>query len=212
MLIKTKLRLLLPIILIFLLIPFAQSVAQKEEPAPPNNLLPEMLRDAYKNAIKNIESERKEEEKKTAAELEAKLQSAAKEWIASSSEKRNAGINKLILPDWKGLPEPQPKLPFPHYLRDFEYIAIGSDISKTASYTSPYKASVKLLEKLYVEKYHSASPSYPKEYLYTITTPITLTFEYTQEVFTLRDKKDSDIAIEKGWPEKLEPLLKDLDK
>ena len=170
---------------------------------------PESLKEAFEEAMEKFETKRLQEQEKLKANLKSKLNLAIEEWISSAKKNKDAELNKFIDQNWEKQARSLdiPPVHYDYYLRDYAYGVTKTDIIKTDSLVAPYKANVNLIEKLYVERYHAPSISYREDFLCTVTTPITVSLEYTEDKFTVINTEYGKISIEKGWPEEIKEKL-----
>jgi hypothetical protein len=93
-----------------------------------------------------------------------------------------------------------------HYnyiLRDFAYEVGGGDIVKTDSLITPYKGYIELIEKLYVERYHTPDASDPSIFFYTMTTLMKVNFEYRENGFVFTNIQNLQSRLDQGWPKEI---------
>jgi hypothetical protein len=153
---------------------------------------------ALEQALAKIEEKREAERKKLAAQLSAQMQQAVDKWIAQKSNQRNSELHKLVEQNWEKLALKQSisPVPYDYYLRGFVLTKGPSDITRTDSLlANPYKGKAVVVEKLYVEKYHSPDISSIDPYFFTVTGNFTLAIEFGQAepLATVIDYKVVDI-------------------
>lgn len=138
-------------------------------------------------ALKNYEAQKQNEQKELSAELNFRLGQATESWITSAENDRYNELGTFIEQDWDKQARTYLISPirFDYYLRGYEFSVTDSDVIKTESMTSPYKAVVVIKEVLYAEKYHHPNVSDTKLYYYTVTNFYTLDFTYKEEEFIL---------------------------
>jgi len=150
-------------------------------------------------AIKKIEAQKEREHKKLASDLQAGLDVAVKDWFAEQENRRKKGLNEVVEQQWENLTEFGPRIHRTYYLRDFSYTLINMDIIKTESVVGAYKAVMNAEEKLFAERYHAPDVSYPEDFYYTVTTPVTVNFEYYNGRFVVSATEYGKSSIEQGW-------------
>jgi len=165
------------------------------------DILTKSIEEAVKKAIKDVEKEKAEEQEALSKGLTEKLIPAISDWVLRAKEDKAKEINKLQHRDWSELKKFPSPLPHDYYLKNFTYTIVKSDILITDSVINPYKAFVKIEEKLYLERYHSSDAAYLEQYRYTALTPIDLQLEYRDNKFMITETKYGQITMERGWPE-----------
>ena len=150
---------------------------------------------AIQQALKNYEAEKQSKQDELTAQLNFRLGQATETWLNSAESKRDAELGTFIEQDWDKQPRIYTITPvrYDYYLRGYNYSVIDSDVIKTDSVTSPYKAVVVVKEELYAEKYHHPSTSDIKLYYYTVIYLHTLNFIYKNDEFL---PVNSDIKME----------------
>ncbi len=181
------------IIIVFSLLPYGVCLSQEEKP------ITESVRKGFEEALKTIDAQKEEDNKKIAAGLQAKLDLAVQEWISQKKKKRTLELNTIIEQHWENLTEFGPRTHRNYYLRDFSYTIINMDIIKSNSMIDPYKAVMNIKEKLFAERYHSPDVTYPEDYYYTVTTPIKVNFEYYNDKFVVTGVEDGKGSIDQSW-------------
>jgi len=138
-------------------------------------------------ALKNYETQKQSEQKDLTAQLNFYLGQATEAWISSAENSRYNELGTFIEQNWDKQARTYLITPvrFDYYLRGYEYSVTDSNVIKTDSMTSPYKAVVVIKELLYAEKYHHPNISDTKLYYYTVTNFYTLDFAYKDGDFIL---------------------------
>lgn len=138
-------------------------------------------------ALKNYETQKQNEQDDLTAQLNFRLGQATEAWISTAENNRYSELGTFIQQNWDKQARTYMITPvrFDYYLRGYEYNVTDSDIIKTDSMTSPYKAVVVIKEVLYAEKYHHPNISDTKLYYYTVTNFYTLDFAYKDGDFIL---------------------------
>jgi hypothetical protein len=138
-------------------------------------------------ALKNYETQKQNEQDDLTAQLNFRLGQATEAWISSAKNNRYSELGTFIEQNWDKQARTYLITPvrFDYYLRGYEYNVTDSDVIKTDSMTSPYKAVVVIKEMLYAEKYHHPNISDTKLYYYTVTNFYTLDFAYKDGDFIL---------------------------
>ncbi len=154
---------------------------------------------AVEKAIRKLEKDREFKERQFVEELKSKLRLAVQEWISSESRKRQGELDKIIQQNWQLYPNAVTAGRYDYYLRDFKYSIGNSDIIKTGSLVSPYKAYFDVDESLYAERRHPSNASYPKEYLFKAVTPIAVVFDYRGGEFAVAEVEKANIIFTRGW-------------
>jgi len=147
-------------------------------------------------ALKNYETEKQNEQAELTAQLNFSLGQATEAWLTSSEKNRESQLGTFIEQNWDKQPRTamiMPPVRYDYYLRGYKYTVTDSDVIKTNSMTSPYKAVVVVKEELYAEKYHHPNISDTSLYLYTVTNTYTLDFAYKEDEFSL---VNTDIKME----------------
>lgn len=168
------------------------------------------IQKAFEKAMIELESSRRKEDERTAESLKEKLRAAIKEWIDTSLKENTNLVNKLVNQNWETLIKYGDPAHYDYYLRDFTYVEGASDIVKTDSITTPYKASVVVMEKLYVERYHTPDASDPSIFFYTFTNPTRVSLEFKDGKFVVVNTAAEGIGpqLDQGWPKAIMALWK----
>jgi hypothetical protein len=155
-------------------------------------------------ALTNYEAQKQNEQKELSAQLNFRLGQATESWISSAENDRYNELGTFIEQDWDKQARTYLISPirFDYYLRGYEFSVTDSDVIKTESMTSPYKAVVVIKEVLYAEKYHHPNVSDTKLYYYTVTNFYTLDFAYKEEGFTLVNSNSKMESIINEIPNK----------
>ena len=162
--------------------------------------LSESIKQAVEKAIKETEEEKERKLAQLSAELEYKLNLAIQEWISGAKRDKEPELDKFLHQDWRGVSEITYPIPYDYYLRRCDYLVTKADCSKTDSLIAPYKAYIKATEKLYIESYHPSNVSDVKQYLYTVSRPITVSLEYRGDKFSVTGTEYGSTYFERGWP------------
>jgi len=170
------------------------------------NMAAAEMQAAFEKAMKQIAADKEKEDAKTLEMLKEKLHAAAHEWVSSETRKREGGLNKLVEQKWEVLIKFGDPAHYDYYLRDFVYAQGGSDIIKTDSLTTPYKAVINVTEKLYVERYHTPDASDVTVFFYTFTNPLKVHFEYRDNRFVFTNTEGGDVHLDQGWPRQIMDL------
>lgn len=163
----------------------------------------EAIKEAFEKALQNIEKGKEKEQQELVTELKLKLNSAVEAWIAQAKKDKSLKIDMFIEQGWEKLPGWISSAHYDYYLKDFTYQITKTDIIKTDSLITPYKAVVNLDEKLYAERSHAPSVSFREKFFYTVTRPLTISLEYDGDKFTVINTEYKDPSIEPGWPEEV---------
>ena len=163
---------------------------------------------AFEQALKNYDTQKQKDQEELAGKLNFRLGQATENWI-NTAKRDNAGkLNTRLQQEWEKLALFFPVSPV-HYeynLRGYKYIVTKSDVTKTDSLTSVYKAVVIIREELYVEKNHSPDISDANPYFYTVSTNHALNFEYKNEKFVLANSDSKIFSIENNCPDEIKKL------
>ena len=181
---KNTLNPVITAIIIYLLSFFAKvSYAQKLE-TPKEGV---EAKTVIEQALKNYETQKQSEQDELTGQLNFRLGQATESWISSAENNRYNQLGTFIEQNWDKQARTYLITPvrFDYYLRGYEYSVTDSDVIKTDSMTSPYKAVVVIKEMLYAEKYHHPNISDTKLYYYTVTNFYTLDFAYKDGEFIL---------------------------
>jgi len=160
---------------------------------------------AFEQALKNYEAYKQKEQDEVAKKLSFSLNRVSEEWIAQAEKNKEDLLGTRIKQNWEKLALFFPISPshYEYYLRGYKYSVIRSDVAKSDSITSPYKATASIKEELYVEKNHSQGISDPAPYFYTVTTVYNLNFEYRQNKLELINSDSKITAIENTAPDEI---------
>ena len=172
----------------------AQDVQQKD-------IQQKDIQQAVEDAVKNIQAENEKAEAERSAELKSKLSKAVKAWVQQARQEKERDLSQLLHESWSGadIKEVTYPVPYDYFLKSFSYPVVKADCVKTDSVVSPYQAYAQINEVLYVESYHPSNIDDPTQYGYTITKPITITFDYQDDDFRAGDIEYGQVIIERGW-------------
>jgi len=162
---------------------------------------PEEISRAFKKAMQEVYAEQEAKQKQDHFQRDAQLESAINEWIASAGRKKQQEINQLVSQEWEKAFRFGPRVHYDYYLRGYDYLLRGREVSRQESLQAPYTAKVIFLERLYVQRKHPASASNVRVFFYTVETPITVQFDYRGGNFFLAAETRGDSTIEKDWTE-----------
>ena len=176
----------------------------KKEEAQTENVA--QMQQAFEKAMRQIAADKEKEEAKTLVMLKEKLSVAAHGWISTEMKKREGGLNKFVEQNWEILIKFGDPAHYDYYLRDFAYAQGASDIIKTDSLTTPYRAVVNVTERLYVERYHTPDASDVTMFFYTFTNPMKVYFEYNDNRFVFASTEIGDVHLDQGWPREIKAL------
>lgn len=153
-------------------------------------------------ALKNYETYKQKEQDELAKKLNYSLNQIIQNWIASAKTNKENALGSRLEQSWEKLSSLYPVSPvhYEYYLRGYKYSLIKSDVAKTDSIISPYKATVTINEDLYVEKNHSPDISDANPYFYTVTTAYNLNLEYRQDKFVLINSDSKIVGIVNDAP------------
>lgn len=154
---------------------------------------------AFKSALSDEEAEKAMKEKELAVKLRLDLSSELENWISHAKEEKVVDLNKLLHNDWIELVKFTTPVPYDYYLRDFDYTVAASDVYKSQTVPPFYKASARIIERLFIERTHSTSASSIEPYLQTAITPIALELEYREDKFVIVNTDRLQPSIEEGW-------------
>jgi hypothetical protein len=163
---------------------------------------PGAIKHAVKQAIKEIDAQKKQKEEQFIAQLKLSLEAYIKEWIASRNKEKMAQVGLLVHEQWTELKKRTTPIPYEYYLRDWAYSIVKEDIFKSNSLLEPYRALVEIKEERYIERYHSPDAGNVKDYLHTVIKIIQLNMLYHQDKFVVSELKEGEISILPGWPDK----------
>ncbi|MBU0547816.1 MAG: hypothetical protein KJ710_05830 [Candidatus Omnitrophica bacterium] len=155
---------------------------------------------AIEQALNNYQAQKQNEQDELTAQLNFRLGQATESWLTAAKKNRDNQLGTFIEQNWDKQARTYMITPvrYDYYLRGYKYSVTDSDVIKTDSMTSPYKAIVVINEELYAEKYHHPNISDTKLYYYTVTNIYTLDFAYKDEEFELvsTDSKMAGIVNE----------------
>jgi len=163
----------------------------------------ESIEAAFQKALKNVEQEKAKEQEELISGLKNKLNLALKDWLSLAAKEKSPQINSFIKQSWEKLSELKNSTYYDYYLKDFTYTLAKSDIIKTDSLISPYKAYITINEPLFVERYHPAGISFREKFFYTAIRPIIISLEYSEDKFTIINTEYKDYTLAQGWPEEI---------
>ena len=163
----------------------------------------ESMEEAFQKALKNVDQEKAKEQEELVSDLKNKLSLALQDWLSMAAKEKSPQIDGFIKQNWEKLSELKNSTYYDYYLKDFAYTIVKSDIIKTDSLISPYKAYINVNEELYVERYHPAGISFREKFFYTATRPIILSFEYNTDKFSIINTEYKDYSLTQGWPEEV---------
>jgi len=166
------------------------------------NLSAESIKQAVEKAIKETETEKEKNHAELVATLKSKLNLAVQEWVSSAKQNKKPELNKFLHQDWDLPIKVAFPIPFDYYLRDYNYLVTKADCFKSESLIAAYKAQIYIIEKLYIEGYHSSDASDKSQYYYTVTRPIKVSLDYQEDRFILTDCEYGQADIERGWKKK----------
>jgi hypothetical protein len=163
---------------------------------------------ALEQVLARIEAKKDEDFKKLVAHLSEQVKQTADKWIAQRSELRRTELNSLVDQNWEklALTKDNSPLHYDYYLKGYDFSKGQSDILKSDSLTAPYKGRAVVIEKLYVEKYHSPDISSIDPYFFTVTSHITLNVEFNQLAPTVTSIDDKVVSIENEAPEEIKRM------
>jgi len=159
------------------------------------------IREAFENAMRNIEQEKSKKQSETAAKLNSELNSAINKWLDAKKSEKNSQLNNFVDQKWENLLLTGPRFHYNYTLKDFKYIQEKTDISATQFLNTSHVGTVDIIEKLYVDKEHPANRSDFKveDFFYTVTSHLKLTFEYRDQAFELVNVVTGQQSINQGW-------------
>ena len=146
--------------------------------------------------LKNYEAQKQKEQEELIVKLNFRLGQATENWIKAAKEDKAPKLNTRIEQEWEKL-SLFPPGHYEYYLLGYKYNVVKSDVIKTNSLVSFYKAIVIVQELLYVEKNHPPNISDIRPYFYTVGINYVLNFEYKNEKFVLINS-DSEIISNKN--------------
>ena len=163
----------------------------------------ESIEEAFQKALNNVEQEKTKKEGELIADLKNKLSLRIEDWLSSAKKDKDSQVDSFIKQSWEQLSELKNSTYYDYYLKDFAYIIAKSDIIKTDSLISPYKAYISVNEELYVERYHPAGISFREKFFYTAARPIIISLEYSEDKFSIINTEYKDYTLTQGWPEEV---------
>ncbi len=166
------------------------------------------MQKAFEKAIKDVEKEKAEKERLKVESVKANFRDEAQKWLAAAVEKEAAGLNDFVEQQWEWIQDFGPYVHYDYYLKDFEFIENTADIIRTDTLISPYRGYVSLIEKRYVERYHTPDISYIDNFLFTVTTPMKVNFEYRKDRFVFINIEKGKETIENIWPRRVKDKFK----
>ena len=167
----------------------------------------ESIEEAFQKALKNVEQEKAKEQNELISNLKNKLNLKIEEWLSLAKKEKDQEVNQFIKQNWDRLPELKNSTHYDYYLKDFAYTVAKSDIIKTDSLISPYKAYITINEALFVERYHPAGISFREKFFYTTSRPIIISLEYSEDKFTIINTEYKDYTLAQGWPEEIKTKI-----
>jgi len=164
---------------------YLPGVSYGQDPEPSKQLNGEKA--VIEQALKSYETQKQNERDELTAQLNFRLGQATENWITATEKYRSGQLGTFIEQNWDKQARTYMITPihFDYYLRGYEFAVTDSDVIKTDSMTSPYKALVVIKEVLYAEKYHHPNISDTKLSYYTVTNFYTLDFAYKGGEFIL---------------------------
>lgn len=163
---------------------------------------------SFEQALKNFETQKQKEQEETAARLNSNLTEAIENWIKAAKINMSLKLNARLEQNWEKLSLSFPVSPvhYEYYLRGYKYSLLKSDITKSDSINSPYKAEAIIKEELYVEKNHSPDISDRNPYFYTVGTDYSLNFEYKNGGFVIINNENEIVSIDNDCPDEIKKL------
>lgn len=160
-------------------------VSYGQDPEPSKQL--NGAKTVIEQALKSYETQKQNEQNELTAQLNFRLGQATENWLTTTEKYRASQLGTFIEQDWDKQARTYMITPihFDYYLRGYEFAVTDSDVIKTESMTSPYKALVVIKEVLYAEKYHHPNISDTRLSYYTVTNLYTLDFAYKGGEFNL---------------------------
>ena len=165
--------------------------------------LPAEIERAFEAGMKNFERDKAQTQEALTLELKERLRWAISKWVSEVKKQKDSEIGKTVDQKWELLSKVGPRPHYEYVLRDYEYLENGIDITKTESLVLPYKAEFKVMETLYVERERSPNVSDLRKFLYTVSTPIKISFDSKGDSFTLVNTEKGDTSLKQGWPEQI---------
>ena len=187
---------------------FCQEATSETNKDPAQGVNAHDIQKAFEKAMKDIEKERGEKEKARVDLVKASFKEEVERWLSAAKAKEAAGLNNLVDQQWEQLQEFGPYVHYDYYLRDFEFIVRTNDIIKTDTLLSPYRGYMDLVEKRYAERYHTPDISYINNFLFTVTTPMKVNFEYRDDKFVMINTEVGKETIENAWPRSVKEKFK----
>lgn len=165
------------------------------------DLSEEKIKQAVEEAIKSLQAEKDTADARLARDLKSGLYEAIYAWILEARTRKAKDLNKLSHESWDALEIKEITYPVPndYYLKSYEYLIRKADCLKTDSVVSPYKAYADIAENLYIESYHPSNVSDVRQYRYTSTRLITVSFEYDADAFKVTGAEYGPITFKRGW-------------
>ena len=158
---------------------------------------------AFEQALKNYDIQKQKDLEVLSGKLNFRLNQAAENWLNKVKSDKAGKLNTRLEQEWEKLSRTYSisSIHYEYDLRGYKYILVKSDVIKTDSLSSPYKAVVIVREELYVEKNHSSDISDANPYFYTVSTEYTLNFEYKNEKFNLINSDSKIVSIDNQCPD-----------
>jgi hypothetical protein len=194
--------------LIFIVSLSAQVFGQEVKPKDAPGNLSKELENAFREAIKSTEKDKQAEQEALAGRLKGELKTAGGDWITAARNKRAPEKNQLVDQKWEEAQKAGPYVHYEYYLRDYVYQQNSFDIIKTDSLVVPYKGYIQASQILYVERQHPYGAPAAPEFIYTVTVPVKLSFDYQGNRFELVNTENGEPSLAQGWPEELLRRLK----
>lgn len=160
---------------------------------------------AIEQALKNYETYKQKEQDELAKKMNFSLNQIIQNWMASAKANKESALGSRLEQSWEKLSSLYkiPPVPYEYYLRGYKYSVIESDVTKTDSIFTPYKARITINEDLYVERNHSPDISDANPYFYTVTTAYHLNLEYRQDKFVLINSDSKIVGIVNDAPSEI---------
>lgn len=177
-------------------------VSEEDEPVSEEDEPSEAIQEAFQKAINDVEAVKIKEHEVLKEALRVKLDEAVKEWLSSQEKEKSAQLNKLVEQEWEKLFEFGPYVHYDYFLRDYSYQEVSRDIVKTESMVFPYAGIFEAREKLFVERTHLPGASYREQFLFTVTAPVKVKYEYREGEFVFIDSEYGRPKIEAKWLKK----------
>ncbi|MDD5120321.1 MAG: hypothetical protein PHR84_03295 [Candidatus Omnitrophica bacterium] len=156
----------------------------------------------FEQVLRSFEMKKQQEQDALAEKLHRSLNQITADWIDSAKSDKHSKIGTRLKQSWEKLAATFKIAPrhYEYYLRGYKYSTLKSDVVRSDSLTTPYKADVVISEELYVEKYHSPDVSDTNPYFYTVTTHYNLHFEYRDDKFVLSSSDDKVVGFVNDAP------------